>query len=388
MKKFTFAFLAILGFSSAVSAADLYVRDFGAGGAYATISAAITAAADGDRIIIKPKAGGIPYLENLVIDKSLTLVSETNFAKYLVQGSVTITPAPGRVVTINNLNCTSGIITAATIGGRTTINVLNSIMFDVVAYYSNTTLNISGCAVTQSIYFTHGKCIANACLGIYVSNILGITTTDSNLATEDIEIIANKISGVLDMNQRNYNFKILNNYSFGGSYFNIAGVKLNGNNEIRNNYINTTSISVAIYINLPTGNTAVISVLNNIIIGSSKIQSSGVASVYAFYNMSNTAFNAVNLTSASNNVGSATFTANNSTFTVTGANVNAGYPDDEYADLDLSLNDIGNFGGSNSWANYWPTAVGNKPQVNYLNTPRRIYSGTTTLNAVGSGYSK
>mgnify|MGYP002479593447 CR=1 FL=1 len=56
-------FMALAGlFSSIASAADLYVRDLGAGGAYSSISAAITAATNGDRIIIRPKAGSLPYI--------------------------------------------------------------------------------------------------------------------------------------------------------------------------------------------------------------------------------------------------------------------------------------------------------------------------------------
>ena len=106
MKKELF-FIAIASlFTSMVSAADLYVRDLGAGGSYSTISAAITAANDGDRIIIRPKAGSLPFIENLTIDKSLSFVSEINFSKYILQGTITITPAAGRVVTINNFICT------------------------------------------------------------------------------------------------------------------------------------------------------------------------------------------------------------------------------------------------------------------------------------------
>ena len=392
MKKQLF-FIAIASlFTSLASAADLYVRDFGAGGAYPTITAAITAAADGDRIIIKPKSGGIPYLENITIDKSLTFVCETNFTKYLLQGTVTITPLAGRVVTINNMNCTADIsTTAATTGGRMTVNILNSNMVAVNAGYNNTTLNISGCVLTSYIALTHGKCTANRCDQIFV----GTTTLDTNPATDDIEIIANNLpngSYAVVMNQKNYNFKILNNYIVG--VVQITGVKLNGNNEIRNNVINNSSSqnTPTLAFSTPSGNTALISVINNIICsnGSSynEITNNGNASVYAFYNMSNSAFTVNGLTAASNNATSASLVINNGTYTVTGPNANAGYPDDEYRDLDLSLNDIGNFGGSDSWANYWPTAVGNKPQVNYLNTPRRIYTGTTTLNALGSGYSK
>lgn len=390
-------FIALLGFfTSLTSAADLYVRDFGAGGAYSTVSAAITAASDGDRIIIRPKSGGIPYLENLVVNKSLSFVSETNFAKYLIQGNISITPAAGRVITFSNLNLTSGItVTAATTGGRATVNVFNcAIGGDINTQQSNVSLYASGNTITSSIYFTHGRITGNSCFNIGLST----SATDSSPATDDIEIIANVVSysaNAIDFNQKNYNFKVLNNFLTNG-YINISAVKNGGSNEIRNNVVNSTSGSTyyPIFISLSTGNTGFISVLNNVLnysytSSSYKIYSaSTLASVYAFYNMTSSSFVTTGVSSQSSNVSNASITVNTSTYTVTGANVNAGYPEDDYADIDLTRNDIGNYGGSNSWANYWPTSVGNKPQVNYLNTPRRIFVGTSTMNATGAGHSK
>ena len=393
MKKQLF-FIVLAGlFTSLASAADLYVRDFGAGGAYPTIGAAISAAANGDRIIIKPKAGGVPYLEDLVIDKSLTFVSENNFAKYILQGSISITPLAGRVVTINNVSLTNNIIlTGTTTGGRTTVNIFNSFMNGINAQQPNATLNMSGCIITTLVSLTHGRLTGNRCLQFDISG----TVADPNPSTTDIEIIANVITSTgagIIMDQKNYTFKILNNYMTSGA-LSIDGIKNASNNEIRNNVINNGSSS-AIVISLSTGNNGLISVLNNVLTTNStlpsyaEIQNNGasLASVYAFYNMSTSAFTTIGVTSSSNNTGNASISINTGNFTVTGSNSNAGYPEDEYADLDLSRNDIGNYGGSDSWSNYWP-AVSNKPQVNYLNTPRRIYNGTTTFNATGSGYSK
>lgn len=388
-------FIALLGlFTSLTSAADLYVRDFGAGGAYSTVSAAITAASDGDRIIIRPKSGGIPYLENLVVNKSLSFVSETNFAKYLIQGTISITPAAGRVITFSNLNLTVGItVTAATTGGRATLNVFNSTLgSDLNASLANISLYASGNVITGNIYFTHGRITANNCYMIALTS----GGTDSSLATDDVEIIANMSNysaNAIDLNQRNYNFKVLNNFIPYG-YVSVSGVKNGGSNEIRNNVVNNSNGSTyPIYVSLSSGNTGFISVLNNILnYTSSTVKvyngTSALASVYAFYNMSSSSFSTSGVASQSSNVGSASITVNTSTYTVTGANVNAGYPEDDYADIDLTRNDIGNYGGSNSWANYWPTSVGNKPQVNYLNTPRRIFVGTSTMNATGAGHSK
>ncbi len=87
--------IAFAGLSSTMAfAADLYVRNGGASGAYSTVSAAITAASDGDRIIIQPKINGTAYVENVTINKSLTFVSETNYNKYIIQGILTSARQP------------------------------------------------------------------------------------------------------------------------------------------------------------------------------------------------------------------------------------------------------------------------------------------------------
>jgi hypothetical protein len=388
-------FMAIAGlFTSIASAADLYVRDLGAGGSYSTISAAITAASDGDRIIIRPKAASLPYIENLTIDKSVTLVSEINFSKYVLQGTITITPLAGRVVTLHNVSSNFALsVSAGTTGGRTTLNVYNSLFSSITADKSNTSLNMSGCT-TSTVALSHGRCTANTCQQFAVNG----TALESNPTTEDIEIIANNITsggaGIV-INQRNYAFKLLNNFLPSGN-ISVNLAKNGSSNEIRNNVINYGTYS-ALYFDVATGTAATFMVLNNELATSSTISNyaeihnnnTTTATVYAFNNISASTFTTIGTIAASGNIGNVSLSINSSTYTVTGTGVvNGGAIDDEYADIDLTRNDIGNFGGSDSWANYWPTAVGNKPQVNYLNTPRRIYTGTTEMNATGSGYSK
>lgn len=389
--------MAIAGlFTSIASAADLYVRDLGAGGSYASISAAITAAADGDRIIVRPKAGSLPYIENLTIDKSLSFVSEINFSKYILQGTITVTPAAGRLVTINNLQIsgTNAIsISAATTGGRTTLNLLNSTFSDVNAGLSNTSVNMSGC-IGRNILMTHGRFTGNKVNTFQINT----TTIDTNPSTDDIEIIANAVTATgsaIYLDQKNYNFRISNNF-LGAGYLSIYAVKNGSTNEIINNVITSTNTSNANYcieVSSPTGFTGLVSILNNVFYYAGPtfgtfyaVTASGV-SCYVYYNISNNSIIMPTITNSGNN-NSSTISLNTTTYTVTGLAANSGSPEDDYADIDLSRNDRGNYGGSNSWTNYWPTAVGNKPQVNYLNTPRRIYTGTTEMNATGSGYSK
>lgn len=389
-------FMAIAGlFTSIVSAADLYVRDLGAGGSYSTISAAIAAANDGDRIIIRPKASSLPYVENLTIDKSVTLVSEINFSRYVLQGTITISPLAGRVVTLHNVSSNFALnVSSATSAGRTILNVYNSLFTSVTADKANTSLNMSGCTIGGTIALSHGRCTANTCLQFAVNG----TALESNPATDDIEIIANNITtggGGIIVNQKNYTFKLLNNFLPSGN-ISINLAKNGSSNEIRNNVINYGTYS-ALYIDVATGTAATFMVLNNELATSIALSNyaeihnnnTSTATVYAFNNISASTFTTIGTIAASGNIGNASISINSSTYTVSGTGVvNGGAIDDEYADIDLTRNDIGNFGGSDSWANYWPTTVGNKPQVNYLNTPRRIYTGTTEMNATGSGYTK
>jgi hypothetical protein len=374
-------FIAVAGlFSSLASAADFYVREGGAGGAYSTISAAISASTNGDRIIIQPKAGGGAYVENLAINKSLTFVSETNFAKYVVTGNVTITPTAGRLVTISNLSLTPAgniytnyavTINVGSIGGRTTLNLLNSVLNSVNSAGANSSIYMSGCTAT-GVMVTHGRFTANK----FGSLTFYATNADTNPSADDIEAFANAIIGGIVNQQGNYNFKFNNNF-VSGLY--VYTIKTGGSNEMINNTVYSPNGGdiAPIYVSVPTGNTGSIAIMNNavsFVVGQTNacIQNNSIATVTASYNLFTNTYVTEGSITQSNNTGAVNMTFNDVTYTVTGMNVNAGNPAVSYTDLDLTRNDAGHNGGSNSWANYWPTNVGNKAQVNYLLTPRII----------------
>ncbi len=389
-------FIAIASLITTVaSATDLYVRDLGAGGAYSTVSAAIAAASDGDRIIIKPKTTGTgAYVENLTINKSLTFVSETIYNRYFIKGTINITPQAGRVVTISGLssgNFTIYNVTVSgpTIGGRTTLNLLNCDLNNVDNSSANTTTNMSGCTVGGYVFFSHGRLTGNNAQRITAYN----TSVDTVLAADDIEIIGNFSAFVIMNQQSSYSFKFLNNFTSG---FNIFASKPNSSNEIINNTIyepNGGDIA-PIYLtgNGDPGSGGNVAIMNNaisfvVVQTNACIQTDGIATVTASYNVSTNAFLTEGTITQSNNTGAVNMNFDNTYYTVTGGNVNAGNPALIYTDLDLTRNDAGHYGGSNSWENYWPADGGGMPQVNYLVTPRAILS-TSTLNVSGSGYSK
>jgi len=388
-------FIAIAGlFTSMANAADLYVRASGANGAYTTVSAAITAAANGDRIIIQPKTDGSAYVENLTINKSLTFVSETNYNKYFIRGTININPAAGRVVTISNLNSGSFTIynviaTGPTTGGRTTINLFNCNLNNVDTTPANTTTNMSGCTVGGYVFFSHGRMTGNRVQRMTAYN----TSSDTSLAADDVEIIGNSASSVIANQQTSYNFKFYNNFTSG---FGVYATKAGGSNEIVNNtvYEPNGGDVAPIYItgNGNPGSGGNVAIMNNAISfvvaqTNTCIYSDNIATVTASYNVSTNAFVVEGTITQSNNTGSVNMNFDNTAYTVTGGNVNAGNPAVQYTDLDLTRNDAGHYGGSNSWANYFPADNGGRPQVNYFITPRTILS-TSTLNVSGSAYSK
>lgn len=389
--------IAFAGLSSTMAfAADLYVRNAGAGGAYSTISAAITAASDGDRIIVQPKANGEAYIENLAINKSLTFVSETNYSKYTLQGGVNIDLAAGRVITINNLktvNSINGILTTGVaVGGRTTINILNCDLISVSTTTANTTTNISGCNINGPLQISHGICTANKASFITIYSF----QQETSMATSDVEVYGNISTGAIANSQPYYAFKFHNNFC---DAFWIRGIKDGSSNELINNTVYRPAaanfypavIYIGLYDNSLT-NTGDLAIMNNAVSfvpGQSNIciqNNHNNVNVTASYNVSTNPFVTQGNMIQSNNSGSVNMNFNNTTYTLTGMNENAGNPDIKYTDLDLTRNDAGHYGGSNSWENYWPANVGNKPQINYLVTPRTITGGT--LNIKGSGFSK
>lgn len=383
--------IALTGlFSTMASAADLYVRNAGANGAYSTVSAAITAAANGDRIIIQPKTNGSAYVENLTINKSLTFVSETNYNKYFIQGTITINPAVGRVVNINSLNSGNFTIynvvaSGATTGGRTTINLMNCNLNNVDTSPANITTNISGCTVRGYVYFSHGRVTGNSALLINAYN----TGSDSVLATEGVEIIGNATTSAITNQQSSYDFKMCNNFTSG---LNVYGAQGGSSNEMTNNtvYQPNPGDLAPIYISINGGIPPSIAIMNNAVsfaVGQTNacIDNFG-ANVTASYNLFTNTYVTEGSITQSNNSGNVNMSFNNIAYTLSGMNANAGNPATAYTDLDLTRNDAGHYGGSNSWANYWPADSGGKPQISHLSTPRSISSGNFIIN--GSGFSK
>lgn len=163
-KKSFFLILVILGLFSGIKAADLVVAEGGMGGAYPSISEAITASADGDRIIINPKSGGSAYAENLAINKDLQLLCNVEGGQFTIQGNVSITPANNRTVTIIGMKNLSGNIDGIqnnTAGLRCKVYLLNCSFLsgNVNFNYDNYNLTLASSIVNGSVTLRYGKVI-------------------------------------------------------------------------------------------------------------------------------------------------------------------------------------------------------------------------------------
>ena len=144
MKIKSFFLLLTVMYSVMIHATDLTVQEFGAGGNYSSINAAMTAAVDGDRIIVIPKAGNAPWVENLIVTKSLTFISDTENGKIDLNGNITISPSIPLQVTFIGLNMNGSIQSSgdATGGARTKINIFNSVIdgYRVYDKFTNKTI--------------------------------------------------------------------------------------------------------------------------------------------------------------------------------------------------------------------------------------------------------
>lgn len=141
-----------------VNAADLIVEEFGLSPAFSSISDALAAANDGDRIFIKNRGGLVPWIENLSIDKSVQLLPFENDSIFLMEGSITITPDNNREITIigmHNINGTINTIGAGSVSARTKVNLFSCRMNTAYIYLSNggISLTMAGTTILDGIIY-------------------------------------------------------------------------------------------------------------------------------------------------------------------------------------------------------------------------------------------
>lgn len=407
------AFLA-LAFSFKAVATDLCVNENGNGGCYTTITAAVAAATNGDRIIITPKAGGAPYVENVTVNKSLQFLCATEAGQYTVQGNFTIVPIAGRIVTIIGMNNLQGNILATTdspSGTRTKVNILGSTLADgyVNFDYNNFDVNLSSNVISKGyIAIRYGKILGNEITtqasgypsgsGYYVSVYIG---NDATVSNDSIFIVGNKIfshsaasySAAVRTASSNHFYYITNNLLVCNNSSYTYGLMLDGawknstlgRNTILNNTFSSNSVTgpyvYGIYIASTPAN-AYVDIINNLILAPNV--TSGGYGIYGYvnsgvigvsYNIISSPLAITGLTFDPNNnlTSNTTLDGNYKPNTGTDA-INGGSPDYSYYDINLTVNDAGAYGGSFTLDNFFPQTGG--ARVYFVQAPRRVNVGT------------
>jgi hypothetical protein len=413
--------LCLLAVLVTATAADIKVDRTGAiAGSVTSISAAITAAADGDRIVVF--SNGLTYTENLTINKSLTFLCAAEGEYFFLSGNITIVPANGREITIMGMHQNGTIASAGVnpVGARCIVNIVDSeitgtVTFNQDGYDVNLLYNF----IWGTTELRYGKVIANKFgnesgdAGL-VFGFLNITAESATYGTGDtLFIIANRMVktdnlgtgnyGNLTFDNPNLKYFIANNTIRTGvatsSMYNTnkTGVFIvncyttDSANVFINNYVSaietggtctgSTTFGSVILKGIRTEN-FVNNILKNRYGSYYGCGALGMRGDYNYYD-NYRAYPAVsdnNIFNGSPNV-SMTYDVLTGKVTAGVSGVDAGKPGINYYDIDLTRADLGTYGGPWTQENYWGTAnpQGGRARVFLLNMPANIYSLTTPV---------
>lgn len=378
-------------------AIDRIVQENGPTGTFSTITAAITAAVDGDRIIIYPKIGDNPYVEDITINKTLEFASAEDSVRYKIQGNITIQALNDRVVTIISAHLTAGSIIGNTAGWRTEVNVMGCILDGgsiafTNQYYASIVSNI---LQSGNIRLSHGKVIGN---DLNTSQIL--VEGPASINNDTLNIIANKagrITCTSDIFLNIYNNFIrrlsTNSAAFAHSIsYSIASsqVKMNIiNNTVITPYSDTSNAARASYLSLTApalikNNIFQASAISNTLIAPNAILVAGNASSYNFISTSLAGYGAISTTDTS--IAGSPANATTGQLILPTPALDGADPGFEYYDLNLSVGDAGCYGGSYSLDNYFP--ITGSSRVYNIDMPFGITTTGAPLNIKADGFDR
>lgn len=367
--RYTFYALLALCSLHCVSAND---RVVGPTSLYNTISMAIAASSDGDRILVE--AG--TYNEYLTISKSLTIQSQLEGGRYNVLRGVRVDTAAGKVIVLSGIRTTTVEVTGGYSLG-TVVRIFDSRIERCdaveprirVELYRDTVVNnvvVSSCSAYGCVFggtaesytgivFVGSTALPNAC--DIIGNSFGTPSAESllGLATSTVFHFENNFVRMSAASTIN----IIRSHNMGGPASTIT------NNTFYLVYpLGQHQIAL-----VDSGLTDMIVARNNVTVGWQ----------YLFGPIPpGTVLDAAyNLYGAPSWINTSTGgPANGSPL------INAGDPDPRYLDLDLTRNDAGCFGGSNSRANF-TTGMGSAV-VGFMQAPRVVAQNQpVNINAVG-----
>jgi hypothetical protein len=426
MKKIFSIFLLLISFYA--DATILVVKEYGVNNTYASISAAITAAANNDTIVVYDKPSGQAWLEALTIDKNLWIIHPTQGTRFKAPGNVTIVPKAGMDLYIIGWDMMNYTITATSTNATATNTNRARITISDCTNFNNMDLRVEGIearyfynqssTASNTLHFRHGMAVANVLAngGIYVDQE---TTNDAQ--NDSILIIGNK--GRWCYMDTREGGVIANNYFYNdncngdwGTYAgqgntmlikyhnqSAASIFYIGNNTLSNDGGNCGNRMSLAFNN--SGNMSNVKIVNNIFYTDADAGGPTYGIWYA-NTVSGQPFISHNYINTRNSGNYTNFSENNelnyksnvayafgSIDTWGRASsgnttlINKGHYFGEFFDIDLTRNDIGTYGGPYSIDNYLTSGT-SKGRVLYINIPHKLSNINQVINLKASGGAK
>lgn len=389
---------------------------------FTTINSAVSAAVDGDRILI---VAGNYNEPTLTIGKSLTLLSQTAGSSINYNGNIVIAGFPGMKLEILGFNLgvysfSSNAISGGAPANRAKISIIDCKMADLNNDQNYYELNCIKCVLTGTITFRYGGFFAGK------SNNLNVTDEpNQNQSGSRILIIADTIIGNLEFRNNDFpatisNCLLKNLYLWHWNYLSTNTNKIT-NNEFQSSYIFIPTIGVPGYnfeisSNIFTGTTNfyngsptcasctggccgapaptctpgyyngtfTITTCNIFVSWSTTSSAFPNPSVPGFFRWT---YNGIDLP--------CTIPTGSQPLVLTkiigpvGVSIDAGNPNHDYYDIDLTLNDRGVTGGPYSIYNYNPSfnPSNGKAFIFDLELPADLFSGQQ-VDIKAKGYHK
>ena len=403
MKKILFI-LALFAVTS-VSAIDRFVDpNLGSGNGttlFTTVTSAVNAAVNGDRILI---VAGTYNEPTLTLNKSLVIIPQVAGTYVYYNGNITIAGFPGMNLSILGFRLGIYSVTANAISGgsssnRAVVNFVDSRMTNLTIDQDYYELNCARCQLISTTTFRYGNFVVSKTLDLYIKD-----EPNQNSLTSVITVINDTVSNNFDYRNDDSRVLIANNLL---KHFYLF--KWNNNSAISNKVINNDFVNNLTFFIPRYG-----AVNYNLIISSNNF--AGVVNFYSNSNVcsSNDAywtpgFYDGGISAVCGTIGTSTtysfFPEPNSTgffqwtyngidlpctiptgsqplvltkiIGTSGTNVNTGNPNHEYYDIDLTINDRGRTGGPYSILNYNPTfnPSNGKAYVFDLEIPADLFPG-------------
>ena len=408
MKKI-FTILTLLT-ATTIFATDLYVDGNLSSGngttLFNTITSAVNAAVNGDRIIIASNT----YNEaTLKIGKSLKIIPQTAGATINFNANIIIAGFPGMKLEIVGLNLgvysiSSNAITSGSITNRAKITIIDSSFTTIDINNDFYECNIIKNTIAQSLNFKYGNIVLNT-----VNNISFLDEALDNPANAvgKTLITNNNITNYLLIYNNDSNFIVANNIITSGLYvkrwYAVSTVK---NMIVNNQFASSGSTQLLVsYSSVPNYNLIFSSNIGNVSFYTSKSSGYGLynSSLFDTYsNLYSTGTSIFPSTSISGvfewsyNGFSLPHAASAGTDPLSFINtpgttntIDAGNPKHDYYDIDLTINDRGIKGGPYSQLNYNPTSNPNnsKAFIFDLDMPTDLFPGQN-VNITAKGYHK